>query len=148
MHDVRVGEDVSALVYDEARPGSRSPLLLRETEGGLDSLHDLRADEDDARPVAVIDLADGEAAAGPLCRGLRERALDDRCLLVLADPSGADGHDCRDQDHQAPDETGPSRASREVLKTHEQAGERSLAIHGDSCIGWVLSGVEGDVRMV
>src|SRR5207244_2789181 len=90
LHDVRVGEDVSALVYDEARPGSRSPLLLRETEGGLDSLHDLRADEDDARPVAVIDLADGEAAAGPLCRGLRERALDDRCLLVLADPSGAD----------------------------------------------------------
>ena len=104
VDDVGVGEDGAGLVDDEARAGGLALLLLgqAEVEGRLRALDDLRADEDDARRVALVDVARGEAgvAVVGVARGAewgllheRRRRLGRPQVQALDDPDRRAGPD-------------------------------------------------------
>ena len=77
VDDVRVGEDRAVPVEHEARAGGLAALLLGQVERRLRALDDLRADEDDARRVALVDVARGEPVLAGGVAGRRQRRLLD-----------------------------------------------------------------------
>ena len=84
VDDVRVGEDVALVVEHEAGAGRRvlAACAAKTSNGDCGLLDRARADEDDARRVALVDVARGQARSA---RGSRRgdaeaqrRLLDDR----------------------------------------------------------------------
>ncbi len=100
LHDVGVGQDRAVAIDHEARARGLAALLGGQTERRVLLLDDLRADEHDARRVALVDVARRErvalAVAGRLVRAQR-RLLDDggraAALVAAAQVQQLDGAD-------------------------------------------------------
>src|SRR4051794_26372115 len=109
VDDMRVGEDVAVAVDDEAGAGRLALLLGRShVEGRLRALDDLRADEDHARRVALVDVARRElpGAVAGRARGGDGSLLDDgrRRLAVRVDTDREQQDRDEPATHQAADQ--------------------------------------------